>query len=59
MVTSGTHFNGGCCYNYGNAQTSRIYEGGPTMDAVYFGNCTTGAGARATAHGSWLTWKTA
>lgn len=40
MVTSGTHFNSGCCYNYGNAQTSRTYEGGPTMDSVYFGNCT-------------------
>jgi hypothetical protein len=40
MVTSGEHFNGGCCYNYGNAQTSRTYEGGPTMDSVYFGNCT-------------------
>ena len=39
MVTSGTHYNGGCCYNYGNAQTSRTYEGGPTMDSVYFGNC--------------------
>jgi hypothetical protein len=46
MVTSGTHFNGGCCYNYGNAQTSRTYEGGPTMDSVYFGNCTIwGSGA--------------
>ncbi|HEY6726788.1 MAG TPA: arabinofuranosidase catalytic domain-containing protein [Polyangiaceae bacterium] len=47
MVTSGEHFNGGCCYNYGNGQTSRTYEGGPTMDSVYFGNCTiwgTGAG---------------
>jgi hypothetical protein len=38
IVTSGTHFNGGCCWNYGNAQLSRVYEGGPTMDAVYFGN---------------------
>lgn len=48
MVTSGEHFNGGCCYNYGNAQVSRTYEGGPTMDSVYFGNCTiwgTGAGS--------------
>lgn len=48
MVTSGTHFNAGCCYNYGNAQLSRVYEGGPTMDAIYFGNNTiwgTGAGA--------------
>src|SRR5690606_28011635 len=40
MVTSGEHYNGGCCYNYGNGQTSRTYEGGPTMDSVYFGNCT-------------------
>jgi non-reducing end alpha-L-arabinofuranosidase len=40
MVTSGEHFNGGCCYNYGNGQTSRTYEGGPTMDSVYFGNNT-------------------
>jgi hypothetical protein len=40
MVTSGEHFNSGCCYNYGNGQTSRTYEGGPTMDSVYFGNCT-------------------
>jgi hypothetical protein len=48
MVTSGEHYNGGCCYNYGNAQVSRNYEGGPTMDSVYFGSCTiwgTGAGS--------------
>lgn len=40
MVTSGEHFNGGCCYNYGNAQLDRNYSGGPMMDAVYFGNNT-------------------
>jgi hypothetical protein len=52
MVTSGTHFNSGCCYNYGNAQTSRTYEGGPTMDSVYFGNCTIwGKGA---GNGPWV-----
>ncbi len=47
MVTSGEHFNGGCCYNYGNGQLDRTYHGGPTMDALYFGNNTiwgTGAG---------------
>ncbi len=38
MVTSGTHFNEGCCYNYGNGQLDRKYNGGPQMDAVYFGN---------------------
>lgn len=40
MVTSGEHFNGGCCYNYGNGQLDRNYHGGPTMDSVYFGNNT-------------------
>jgi hypothetical protein len=52
MVTSGTHFNGGCCYNYGNAQTSRTYEGGPTMDSVYFGNCT--IWGRGAGNGPWV-----
>jgi hypothetical protein len=40
MVTSGTHFSEGCCYDYGNGETSRRYEAGPTMDAIYFGNST-------------------
>jgi hypothetical protein len=52
MVTSGEHFNGGCCYNYGNAQTSRTYEGGPTMDSVYFGNCT--IWGRGAGEGPWV-----
>jgi hypothetical protein len=52
MVTSGTHFNSGCCYNYGNAQTSRTYEGGPTMDSVYFGNCT--IWGRGAGNGPWV-----
>jgi hypothetical protein len=52
MVTSGKHFNNGCCYNYGTAQLSRTYEGGPTMDSVYFGNCTIwGSGA---GQGPWV-----
>ena len=52
MVTSGTHFNGGCCYNYGNGQLDRTYAPGPRMDAIYFGNNThwgTGAG-----NGPWI-----
>ena len=47
MVTSGTHFNGGCCYDYGNGQLDRNYNSGPMMDTIYFGNYTiwgTGAG---------------
>jgi hypothetical protein len=47
MVTSGKHFGSGCCFDYGNGETSRTYVAGPTMDAVNFSNCTiwgTGAG---------------
>jgi len=43
IVTSGTHFNGGCCYDYGNGETSRNYVAGPSMDALYFGSSTTWA----------------
>jgi len=48
IVTSGKHFNGGCCYDYGNGEVSRTYVAGPSMDALYFGSSTqwaTGNGA--------------
>jgi len=46
MVTSGKHFNGGCCFDYGNGETSRTYVAGPSMDSVNFSNQTTwGTGA--------------
>ena len=48
MVTSGKHYSSGCCFDYGNGETSRMYVAGPTMDAINFSNCTiwgTGAGA--------------
>jgi hypothetical protein len=52
MVTSGTHFSSGCCYDYGNGELSRKYEAGPSMDAIYFGNSTTwGSGNGA---GPWI-----
>lgn len=38
MVTSGTHFNGGCCFDYGNAETNNNDDGAGTMEAVFFGN---------------------
>jgi non-reducing end alpha-L-arabinofuranosidase len=41
IVTSGKHFNNGCCYDYGNGEVSRTYVPGNSMDALYFG---TGAG---------------
>ncbi|MDP4103318.1 MAG: arabinofuranosidase catalytic domain-containing protein [Bacillota bacterium] len=55
MVTSGTHYNSGCCFDYGNSETDRKADGAGAMDAIYFGNscwfkdnsnykCNTGAG---------------
>ena len=34
MVSSGTHFNSGCCFDYGNAETSGNDTGVGHMDAV-------------------------
>ena len=40
VVTSGKHFNTGCCYDYGNGEVSRTYVPGNSMDALYFGSGT-------------------
>lgn len=48
MVTSGKHFNSGCCFDYGNSETDRKADGAGTMDAINFSTTTawgTGAGA--------------
>jgi len=37
MVTSGTHVNGSCCFDYGNAETSNTDTGNGHMDAINFG----------------------
>jgi non-reducing end alpha-L-arabinofuranosidase len=37
MVTSGTHFNNRCCFDYGNAETNNKDNGNGHMDAVNFG----------------------
>jgi non-reducing end alpha-L-arabinofuranosidase len=37
MVTSGTHVNGGCCFDYGNSETTRTADGPGAMDAINFG----------------------
>ena len=34
MVTSGKHFNSGCCFDYGNSETDRKADGSGTMDTV-------------------------
>jgi chitodextrinase len=48
MVTSGTHVNNGCCFDYGNSETDRKADGAGAMDAInfgtecWFGGCTGG-----------------
>ncbi|MYS20376.1 alpha-L-arabinofuranosidase, partial [Streptomyces sp. SID4948] len=37
-VLDGTHYNGGCCFDYGNAETNSNDDGNGTMEAIYFGN---------------------
>ncbi|HMG56233.1 MAG TPA: alpha-L-arabinofuranosidase B [Kofleriaceae bacterium] len=37
MVTSGTHFNDRCCFDYGNVEVSIADTGNGHMDAIYFG----------------------
>lgn len=45
MVTSGTHVNAGCCFDYGNSETTRKADGAGAMDAInfstqcWFGKC--------------------
>lgn len=51
-VLDGTHYNGGCCFDYGNAETSSTDTGNGHMEAIYFGDSTgwgSGAGS-----GPWL-----
>jgi hypothetical protein len=46
-VVDGTHYDSGCCFDYGNASTTGFAEGLGTMETVYFGTATawtTGAG---------------
>jgi hypothetical protein len=37
MVTSGIHFNSGCCFDYGNMEIQLADTGNGHMDAIYFG----------------------
>jgi hypothetical protein len=48
FVVHGKYFNGLCCYDYGNMETTVHDDGAGTMSALYFGSSTqwtTGAGA--------------
>ena len=38
MVTNGNVFNGGCCFDYGNAESNNLDTGAGSMESVYWGN---------------------
>src|SRR5436189_6220047 len=40
-VFDGTHFDNGCCFDYGNAETNSRDDGPGTMENTYFGTSTT------------------
>ena len=37
-VINGQHYNSGCCFDYGNAETDSRDDGNGTMETTYFGN---------------------
>jgi len=52
MVFDGTHYDSGCCFNYGNTSTNSRAVGRGTMDTVYFGTAT--AWGRGSGPGPWI-----
>ncbi|KAK9788681.1 putative Arabinosidase B [Seiridium cardinale] len=51
-VLDGTHYNDGCCFDYGNAETSNTDTGNGHMEAIYYGDNTAwGSGAGS---GPWI-----
>ena len=52
-VINGQHFNSGCCFDYGNAETDSRDDGNGTMETAYYGNSTgwyRGSGVRPVGH---------
>ena len=39
-VVNGRHYNSGCCFDYGNAETDSRDDGNGTMETTYYGNAT-------------------
>ena len=51
-VLDGTHYNGNCCFDYGNAETNSKDTGNGHMEAIYFGTCT--AWGSGSGDGPWI-----
>ena len=51
-VLDGTHYNGACCFDYGNAETNNLDTGDGHMQAIHYGDNTIwGSGA---GNGPWI-----
>ena len=51
-VINGHHYNSGCCFDYGNAETDSRDDGDGTMETTYYGNAT--AWYRGQTPGPWI-----
>jgi hypothetical protein len=51
-VVNGQHYNSGCCFDYGNAETDSRDDGNGTMETTYYGNAT--AWYRGAGNGPWI-----
>ncbi|MEO8598163.1 MAG: arabinofuranosidase catalytic domain-containing protein [Candidatus Solibacter sp.] len=51
-VIDGHHYNSGCCYDYGNAETDSRDDGNGTMETTYYGNAN--AWYRGPSPGPWI-----
>jgi hypothetical protein len=51
-VINGLHFNSGCCFDYGNAETDSRDDGNGTMETTYFGD--SASWYHGTAPGPWI-----
>ncbi len=51
-VINGRHYNSGCCFDYGNAETDSRDDGNGTMETTYYGNAT--AWYHGNAPGPWI-----
>ncbi len=51
-VINGHHYNSGCCFDYGNAETDSRDDGNGTMETTYYGNAT--GWYRGSGRGPWI-----
>lgn len=53
-VFDGTHYNTGCCFDYGNAETNSRDTGNGHMEAIYFGTGDGSGHGTGSGNGPWI-----